>query len=177
MRWLAVFVLLVVPAGAALAQGGEEITDGDVARGEAIYQANCAMCHGADATGMMGMHPALTGVVDRLTVEGVEVTIRNGRDTRPPMPAFDDRLDDTDMTDLVAYLGDLPEGPRNFAHEGEDGMMSDGPMMDRDGMAGAGIGGMMGGGNAAQWIAVVILAAALVGLIVYLITSRGRSGP
>jgi mono/diheme cytochrome c family protein len=166
MRWAITVVLLLVPAGAVLAQDDGESPQGDVTRGEEIYQANCAMCHGADATGMMGMHPALTGVVDRLTVAGVEVTIRNGRDTRPPMPAFDDRLDDTDLADLIAYLDDLPDGPRNFANDdGGRGMMDDqgmGGMMDR----------MMGGGNVVLWIVVVILAAALAGVIGYLIASR-----
>jgi mono/diheme cytochrome c family protein len=176
MRWLVVLVLLLVPVGAALAQTGEEAPQGDVARGESIYQANCAMCHGTDATGMMGMHPALTGVVDRLTVEGVEIAIRNGRDTRPPMPAFDTRLDDTDIADLIAHLDGLPDGPRNFAHDDGDGdgMTGDGPMMDRDGM-GDMMDQMTGGGNVALWIVVVILAAALAGVIGYLIASRNRS--
>jgi mono/diheme cytochrome c family protein len=169
MRWVAAMVLLLVPAGVALAQDDARVPAGDVARGEEIYQANCAMCHGADATGMMGMHPALTGVVDRLSLEGVEVAIRNGRATRPPMPAFEGRLDDTDMADLVAYLDDLPDGPRNFAHETGG--------QEREGEA---MGGMMdrmtGGGDVAMWIAIVVLAAVLAGVIGYLIAFRGRSG-
>lgn len=169
MRWLVLFLSLLAFTGAALAQAGEDPAQGDVARGEDIYQANCAMCHGTDATGMMG--PALTGVVSRLTVEGVEVTIRNGRDTRPPMPAFDDRLDDTDIADLLAYLDSLPDGPRSSAQDGD----GPGEMMD-GGMNGEEMGGMMdrmtGGGNVALWIVVVILAAALAGVIGYLIASR-----
>jgi mono/diheme cytochrome c family protein len=172
MRWILVLLLLLVQAGVALAQGEDRVLDGDVARGEEIYQANCTMCHGTGGTGMMGMHPALTGVVDRLTVEGVEVAIRNGRNTRPPMPAFGDRLDDTDIADLITYLDSLPDGPRNFAHEG-DGQMTDGRMMD-EGMGGM-MDRMMGGGNAALWIVIVILAAALAGVIGYLIASRSRS--
>jgi mono/diheme cytochrome c family protein len=166
--YTAVLVVLLVPAGVALAQDDGRAPEGDAARGEAIYQANCAMCHGPGGTGMMGMHPALTGVVDRLTVEGVEVAIRNGRATRPPMPAFGNRLDDTDLTDLVAYLDSLPDGPRNFAHEG------DGQMVDGDGMGGM-RDRMMGDGNAALWTLVVILAAALAGVVGYLIASRSRS--
>ncbi|MPY96310.1 MAG: c-type cytochrome [Acidimicrobiia bacterium] len=102
-----------------------------VQRGEELYQANCAMCHGADATGMMGMHPALTGVVDRLSLEGVEVTIRNGRNTTPPMPAFDATLTDDEIADVLAYLDALPPGPRNFGPRMTDRDMMDEGMMDR----------------------------------------------
>jgi mono/diheme cytochrome c family protein len=173
MRRLVLLLLLLLLAlpGSSLAQTGGDPAQGDVARGAEIYQASCAMCHGADATGMMGMHPALTGVVSRLTVEGVEVTIRKGRDTRPPMPAFADRLDDTDIADLLAHLDSLPDGPRNFAHEGD----GDDQMMDGQGMDGR-MNRMMGGGNVALWIVVVILAAALAGVIGYLRASRGSRG-
>jgi hypothetical protein len=91
------------------------------------------MCHGADATGMMGMHPALRGAVERLTVEGVQVAIRNGRQTAPPMPAFGDRLSEREIADVIAYLRGLPRGPRNFGPEmtEPEGMMRDGGMMER----------------------------------------------
>jgi putative membrane protein len=85
------------------------------------------MCHGNDASGMMGMHPSLRGAVDRLTREGVEVTIRNGRDTTPPMPAFDGRLTDPEVEQVVTYLDTLPPGPRNFGPDSQGGMM-DGTM-------------------------------------------------
>jgi hypothetical protein len=45
------------------------------------------MCHGSDAARMTGTHPSLRGAVERLSSEGVEVTIRKGRTTMPPMPA------------------------------------------------------------------------------------------
>lgn len=167
LRWLplvmvaAILAALTLPSGSAAGRA-----DGDVARGEVIYQASCAMCHGTDATGMMGMHPALRGVVQRLTVEGVEVTIRNGRDTRPPMPAFGNQLDDGDITDLIAYLDTLPAGPRNFGPE------AGGPM-DRGGMGGM-MRDMTGGGTAALWLAIVVLAAALAGVFGYLVGQRRR---
>lgn len=126
-----VAVLITSPS---LARAAEQE---DVESGRDVFVANCAMCHGSDASGMMGMHPSLRGAVDRLTAEGVEVTIRNGRDTDPPMPAFGDRLRDEQIADLVAYIGSLPPGPRNFGPGGDGGgMMGDGMMGD----------GMMGGG-------------------------------
>lgn len=164
IRWvvlapLVVGVAMLWPAELTLAGAPA----GDPSEGEALFEANCAMCHGGDATGMMGMHPALRGAVDRLTVEGVEVTIRNGRDTRPPMPAFGDRLGDDDIADLVAYLETLPPGPRNFGPESADGPMG-----------GGGMSGMMGGGMGLAWIASILLVGALAGVSGYLLAQRRR---
>jgi hypothetical protein len=112
------------------------------------------MCHGADASGMMGMHPSLRGAVQRLSLEGVEVTIRQGRRTTPPIPAFSGRLSDQQIADVIAYVASLPEGPRNFGPG--QGMMGQGST--GDGMAqpqaGAGVG-----------VLDVLVGALLVGLI------------
>ncbi len=154
-------VLLLAPDESS---AGE--SPGDTARGQELFQANCAMCHGSDATGMMGMHPALRGAVDRLTAEGVEVTIRNGRDTRPPMPAFGGRLGDDDIADLIAYLEALPPGPRNFGPEGANGPIDNGPM-----------GRMMGGGIVmVLWtlLLVSLIALSVAGTVRFL--RRGRRG-
>lgn len=165
MRWLVPIVAGAVVLAIQLGVGPSAVAaDGDAAEGESLFQANCAMCHGADATGMMGMHPALRGAVERLTAEGVEVTIRNGRDTRPPMPAFGERLDDNDITDLVAYLETLPAGPRNFGPEA-DGAMGDG-----------GMGGMMGGGMIAVGVVAVVLVGVL-GAAAGYVLGRWRGGP
>lgn len=76
------------------------------------------------------MHPSLRGAVERLSQEGVEVTIRNGRETDPPMPAFDDRLTDQEIDDVIAYVASLPEGPRNFGPGSQGGGMMGGDMME-----------------------------------------------
>ncbi|HUH08036.1 MAG TPA: c-type cytochrome, partial [Egibacteraceae bacterium] len=132
--------------------------------------ANCAMCHGANAEGMMGMHPALGGVIDRLTREGVEVTVRNGRDTMPPMPAFGDRLTGEEISDVIAYLDSLPPGPRNFGPEGTMGEDMPGGMMDRmDQMMGGD-----GGGLAAMLAALIALLAVLVAAAVIVAVVAGR---
>jgi len=82
------------------------------------------MCHGDDASGMMNVHPSLRGAVERLSREGVEVTIRQGRDTNPPMPAFEGEFNEAEIDDVVAYLDTLPVGPRNFGRGDDDGMMN-----------------------------------------------------
>ncbi len=104
----------------------EQAETADVQAGENVFRAHCAMCHGGDASGMMGMHPSLRGAVERLSREGVEVAIRQGRRTQPPMPAWEGRLSDEEIDDLVAYIASLPTGPRNF------GPGSGGPMMMYD---------------------------------------------
>lgn len=153
-------VLALVSVSTWPAVAGES---GSVDAGRQVFQASCAMCHGQDATGMMGMHPSLRGATDRLTREGVEVTIRNGRDTQPPMPAFERRLNDEQIADVVAYIESLPAGPRNFGPGGEEtdgGAMGDGGMMD---------GGMMMGGGLMMLVMVVLvlmlLALAVTGIV------------
>ncbi len=107
---------------------------------------------------MMGIHPSLRGAVERLTLEGVEVTIRNGRDTNPPMPAFEGRLSDQEIQDVIASLDTLPVGPRNFGEEG--GMMN----MD----------GMMGGGMLLGMIVFLVLIGAVVVAAVLAVRKFGR---
>lgn len=132
----------------------------DVDAGRQVYQANCIMCHGADASGMMGMHPSLRGGVERLTREGVEVTIRNGRDTTPPMPAFEGTLSDREVDQVIAYIESLPPGPRNFGPEEGDMMDSMGGMMD----------GMMGGW---MWLLLLLVVVVVVGAVVALVRAAG----
>ncbi|MDQ4145805.1 MAG: c-type cytochrome [Actinomycetota bacterium] len=147
-------LLMAVPASAQ---------EGDPVRGRAVFEANCAMCHGDDAAGMMGMHPSLRGAIERLTFEGVEVTVHNGRDTDPPMPAFEGRLSDAEISDVIAYLATLRVGPRNFG--------GDGSMMDMDGMMGGGMWAWMA--LFLVIVAAVVVAAALVARAIW---RRGDGG-
>lgn len=153
-------VALIIWAGSAGSAPSQP--PGDEEAGAVVYSGHCAMCHGGDATGMMGMHPALRGAVDRLSLEGVEVAIRNGRSTTPPMPAFGDRLSDDEIDNVIAYVAGLPDGPRNFGPGSGSGMGRG--MMD----------GMMDGGPGWMFAVVVTLAAALAGVIGYLIGSSRR---
>lgn len=138
--------------------------DADAEAGRQVFEANCAMCHGSDASGMMGMHPSLRGAVERLSREGVEVTIRNGRDTNPPMPAFEGQLGDREIDEVIAYIDSLPSGPRNFGPGADGRGMMDG-MMD----------GMMGGW---MWLLPALLVVVIVLAVAALVRgSRGRSGP
>lgn len=106
--WIGMAGAFLIPSSTAAQE------QGDPQQGREVFEQNCAMCHGSDASGMMGMHPSLRGAIERLSREGVEVTIRKGRDVMPPMPAFEGRLSDDDISDVIAYLDTLPAGSRNF---------------------------------------------------------------
>jgi len=153
----AVGLVLLLPIQASALSGDPE-------DGREVFRANCAMCHGADASGMMGMHPSLRGAVERLTVEGVEVTVRNGRDTMPPMPAFEGRLTDREINDVIAYLDTLPMGPRNFGPARDS-------MMDMNGMMGEGMWSWL-----AWAVLFVVVLAAIVIASIFVTRSLWRRG-
>lgn len=57
-------------------EGGETAAEPD-----ALYEANCSSCHGADLSG--GMGPALTGLGSNMTAEEVSNIIQNGTGAMP----------------------------------------------------------------------------------------------
>lgn len=65
-----------------IANGGKEQTEQAASNPEDIYQQNCISCHGDQYQG--GVGPALKGVGDRLTKEGIEDIVVNGGVTMPP---------------------------------------------------------------------------------------------
>ncbi|KVW97352.1 cytochrome c oxidase subunit II [Thiobacillus denitrificans] len=74
-----------------------------IARGETVYQANCAACHQADGKGLPGVFPAISGskiatgpIADHINV------ILNGR-PGTAMAAFAGQLSDADIAAVVTY--------------------------------------------------------------------------
>jgi menaquinol-cytochrome c reductase cytochrome b/c subunit len=70
--------------------------EGDPAAGETLFAANCASCHGADATG--GSGPDLTGEDE--DEEFVEYVLNGDGD----MPAFEGDLTDQEIADILAWV-------------------------------------------------------------------------
>ncbi|WP_284140421.1 MULTISPECIES: cytochrome c550 [unclassified Virgibacillus] len=70
--------------GATEEQGGGEVSDDP----EAIYESNCAACHGADLSG--GMGPDLTKVGSKLSVDEITDVIKNGKGNMPPQKSLAD---------------------------------------------------------------------------------------
>ncbi len=81
------------------------------ARGHAVYEARCAVCHYDRKSGVLH-GPSLLGVFKKpalpsgaaATDERVSATILHGRNT---MPALGNVLDSGDLDDVLAYLHTL----------------------------------------------------------------------
>lgn len=74
---------------------------GNSAQGQAIFQMNCASCHGLYADGMVG--PSLHHVADRKSRIGLIEQVTSGK--TPPMPQF--QPSPQEMSDLLEYLEGL----------------------------------------------------------------------
>jgi len=80
-----------------------------IAAGEALYKANCQVCHGVERQGGGGI-PELKEVGKRLKPAEIKTTISDGRSQ---MPAFAGTLKAADIDNVVAYLTGLaPAQPR-----------------------------------------------------------------
>jgi mono/diheme cytochrome c family protein len=78
-----------------------EATRGDAVRGNAIFQMNCAGCHGTLANGKVG--PSLVKISSRRSPLSLIDQVTSGK--TPPMPKF--QASPTDMADLLSYLKTL----------------------------------------------------------------------
>ena len=76
-------------------------TSGNPAKGQAIFQLNCAGCHGDFGAGKVG--PSLERVSSRRTQIGMIRQITTGK--TPPMPKF--QASESEMADLLSYLNTL----------------------------------------------------------------------
>jgi mono/diheme cytochrome c family protein len=74
---------------------------GDAVQGHAIFQMNCAGCHGLMADGKVG--PSLKGVSARKSRVGLINQVISG--ATPPMPQF--QPSPQEMADLLSYLESL----------------------------------------------------------------------
>lgn len=75
----------------------------------ATYKAKCAMCHGPDGKGSamgtkMGAHDFTSADVQKQTDAQLTEIITKGKGK---MPAYDGKLKDTEIKDLVAYIRGL----------------------------------------------------------------------
>jgi cytochrome c oxidase cbb3-type subunit 3 len=75
-----------------------------VQQGKALFQQNCAICHGAGATGGVGPNLLESAIVQNQKYYGDEVTlvIQGGRASRG-MPAFP-MMTDANVSDILAFL-------------------------------------------------------------------------
>ena len=72
------------------------------------FKAKCAMCHGADGKGgKMGTRDFASAEVKKETDAELTDIISKGKPGPPKMPAYGDKLKDTEIKDLVAYIRGL----------------------------------------------------------------------
>ncbi|MEZ4321466.1 MAG: cytochrome c [Myxococcota bacterium] len=74
--------------------------DGDPEAGEALWLAECGLCHGPSGEGTPRGSP-LVGVFERREPREVVEIVRFGIST---MPAYEERFDDQDLADLLAWM-------------------------------------------------------------------------
>lgn len=74
---------------------------GDRFQGQAIFQMNCAGCHGVQADGRVG--PSLLDVASRKSKISLINQVTSGK--TPPMPQFQPSAQE--MADLLSYLQSL----------------------------------------------------------------------
>lgn len=87
----------------------ENPVEGDVKRGEEVYQTNCASCHGVNGEGVnapaLGNQSALAHNKD----EFIRYAIEKGRQDTP-MPAFEDKLTAADIDNVTAFIRSRASG-------------------------------------------------------------------
>lgn len=72
----------------------------------ATYKAKCAMCHGPDGKGgKMGTKDFASAEVQGMSDAQLTEAVTKGKP--PKMPAYEGKLKDTDIKDLVAYVRSL----------------------------------------------------------------------
>jgi mono/diheme cytochrome c family protein len=107
---LALAILLAVPLGifgVQMVQASDPYIksvlslEGDSVQGHAIFQINCAGCHGLEADGLVG--PSLQAVSKHKSQYGLIRQVISGE--TPPMPKF--QASAQEMADLLSYLETL----------------------------------------------------------------------
>jgi len=91
-------------AAAIAAQAGQQWSMQDLmTQGEAVYKANCAVCHGATGAGIPGAFPALTNspITTGDAAEHMNV-VMNGR-SGTAMAAYKGQLNDVDLAAVITF--------------------------------------------------------------------------
>ena len=83
---------------------------GDSVRGAAIYQRECARCHGAHGTEGPGIRLGNPGLLTYASNGFLRLAIRNGR-ARTQMAAFAGKLGDQGVEDVLAFIRSWPAHP------------------------------------------------------------------
>lgn len=91
--------------------------------GTAVYQAQCAICHGANRAGAPPAFPSLVGVTQRLTDPQIAAILAHGRGRMPAFPS----LSSTQTTALLDFLKTGASTAAPHAAHGASTTMQGGP--------------------------------------------------
>lgn len=103
-------ILLVVVIGVVFTTAGAQDKSASgqkPAGGEAVYQANCVLCHGSDGHAQtplgkqMGAHDLHSAEVQKKTDAALKNIISNGQKSMPP---FQSQLSSAEIGQVVAYV-------------------------------------------------------------------------
>lgn len=72
--------------------------------GEAVYAADCAICHGDNREGILPGFPPLAGIKRQMSDEQITALIRTGKGRMPPFPAIPNR----EIAALLKFLATAP---------------------------------------------------------------------
>ncbi|MDY6978378.1 MAG: cytochrome-c oxidase, cbb3-type subunit III [Pseudomonadota bacterium] len=107
-------------AAYVLSLSGHDMDSGEIERGKQVFNTNCAVCHGENATGKTSMGSAnltdsIWTIVDvpgagssEAQKEAVMKLVRNG--VSREMPAWKERLSDTEIKILTFYVHEMGGG-------------------------------------------------------------------
>lgn len=113
IQWIALLALVILLAfplgifGVQMVRASDPYVNsvlnltGDRVQGHAIFQINCAGCHGLEADGLVG--PSLQNVSKRKSQYKLIRQVISGE--TPPMPKFQPSVQE--MADLLSYLESL----------------------------------------------------------------------
>jgi len=104
------------PTGAPLASAKLPKLDGAARQGEALYAANCAVCHGIAAVSG-GVLPDLRHTSEEVN-RNFETIVLGGARAKQGMPSFADRLTKADLTAIQAYLSSQRAAEKTGAEAG-----------------------------------------------------------
>ena len=111
LRFVKMCTLFVAFFALTIVLASESFAEGDAAAGQAIFDANCAICHGSDghsplaAAGMAVPNFANGDRLDKPVEERFNSVCkgRNPDPPTPPMPPFCDKLSEQDIYNALAY--------------------------------------------------------------------------
>ena len=105
VRAMAVYLKSLPPKGEKRPEPKAQlVAPGTMEQGRAIYEAQCAMCHGIDRSGSPPAFPSLAHILDRMPPMEVTDHIKNGKGRMPSFP----NLDEQAIKSLLDYLRSNP---------------------------------------------------------------------